>query len=917
MTLFRRHCVPFYVLLILLSLQITSFRFRPQFNSLTFNDYKHQSFESNYRINAVRLNFNNFGDNAVKVLMLSQEEARRNYQPQISTEHIFQGLLRIKDGVAHKILTEFNISLADTLEATNVSLPPREESPEYSNQVITFSQNAKEALDYSSTIAERLGAQIIETEHLLLGVCNDSSDNMIIFFKHLHVDPKVIEKKTLEYLEQLKKDLDNVSTTESISNPFSLMYASGLGKDTLLASTISSFTTDFTKLAREGEFHEAINREDIIDRAIRTLCRKTKSNVILIGEPGVGKTAIAEGIALKIAKGEALPAIANKHMLMLEIGMLLAGTKFRGQFEERLVKLLEDIKEMGNVILVIDEAHMLVGAGSGEGSIDAANLLKPALARGEIQCIAITTPREYKKYFEKDQAFARRFQPIHVEEPSEGDTIEILNKLSDSYGKFHNVIYSPEAITMAAKYSKQYISDRFLPDKAIDVLDESGSLAKLQYQKDSLAARQKQIDNPEHVVADTTAVDSPDAPTLTPTANMQDARVQDSSDTSAQGVIATSQSAPKVNEDRIIVSTDHVAEIVSSWSGIPLKRLTASELDSVRNLEAELKRTIIGQDEAVTNVCKAIKRAKCQIKNPDRPIGTFLFCGPPGVGKSLVAKVLSRNLFANKSKMIRLDMSEYSEPHSISKILGSPPGYKGHDAGGQLTEKVRKMPYCVVMFDEIEKAHPDVLGVLLQILEDGKLTDSRNESVSFKNTIIIMTSNMGSNVIQRASRGVFEFGFHTPTDTLSNYNKIKTLVLEELKSQLKPELVNRIDEIIIFKPLSPEQMLEIAELMVKDVIGRAKSAGLDLTVDKCVLEHIIKIASQQNGKFGENDGARPLRRAITLVLEDPLAEIIISPLYHPGHAYVADMGPDAQVSIHPKSALTLVDFPVDVNQSQS
>ncbi|GBE58632.1 disaggregation chaperone [Babesia ovata] len=897
------------------------------------------------------LNFNNFSDNAVKVLMLSQEEARRASTTQIAARHIFQGLVCLDSGLAAHVLREFGVTVNNVRATADdaAQIPTSDSKEALDTKLMTFSNEAKEALELSSVEAEMLGHSAIETEHMLLGLLRCRSDEMTRVLNALSLNPDEVRKVTLKYISEQKERTEEVQQNDNWKqalSQYSYMPAQGRSVDVMkdtYTSPLNTFTVDLTAKAEMGELPNVLCRDAEIDRAIRTLCRKHKRNPILIGEPGVGKTAIIEGLAMQLLKGGATPSLRNKRLRQLDLGLLVAGARFRGQFEERLTKLIEEVKNMKDVILVIDEAHMLVGAGAVEGALDAANLFKPSLARGEIQCVAITTPKEYRKYFEKDAALSRRFQPIYVNEPTDEDTKTILNATTEEYGKYHKVMYNPDAVAAALKFSKQFIQDRFLPDKAIDILDEAGALAKIRFHARSRS-------HPEGSRSSATTQDTNNEPNQAGTAGSTMQAVEEcSTDIDVLGRAEASDPAtPETttssgssygfavkgdldgqqtdgagNEGRIYanisdsdgargnsssadsyytedsgfesdmaehssaaplceVNTEHVAEVVSTWTGIPLQRLSEDEIEGLRNMESELHKRIIGHEEAVKHICKAIRRAKTNIKNPERPIGSFLFCGPPGVGKSEIAKALTNLLFANEKNIIKLDMSEYNEPHSISRILGSPPGYKGHDSGGQLTEKLRKNPYSVVMFDEIEKAHPNVINILLQVLEDGKLTDSRNQTVSFKNAVIIMTSNTGSNVIERASRGSHSFGFNIQpkaTDEKQNYAEIKSLVCEELKSQFKPELVDRIDDIIIFRPLTDQQLREITGLMIEETLKRARETGMDIVVDDSFVDFVLKLPRDEKG------GARPIRRLITGHLEDKLAEFVINKEYEPGKRY--------------------------------
>ena len=647
-----------------------------------------------------------------------------------------------------------------------------------------------------------------------------------------------------------------------------------------------------------------MGRQNEIDRVIQILGRRTKNNPVLIGEPGVGKTAIAEGLAQRIQQGDIPDILEDKRVLTLDIGLLVAGTKYRGEFEERLKKIMEEIKSAGNVILVIDEVHTLIGAGAAEGAIDAANILKPALARGELQCIGATTLDEYRKHIERDAALERRFQPVNVGEPSIDDTIEILRGLRERYEQHHRLKITDDALVAAATLGDRYISDRFLPDKAIDLIDEAGSRVRLLNSKLPPAAKEvdKELRSVQKEKED--AVRDQD---FTKAGELREKEVElreqirsllqankdevkadptaESGETAATEAVA-SDSSPMVNEEDI-------AQIVASWTGVPVQKLTESESVKLLNMEETLHKRLIGQDEAVKAVSKAIRRARVGLKNPNRPIASFIFSGPTGVGKTELTKALATYFFGSEEAMIRLDMSEFMERHTVSKLIGSPPGYVGFNEGGQLTEAVRRRPYTVVLFDEIEKAHPDVFNLLLQLLEDGRLTDSKGRTVDFKNTLIIMTSNIGSKVIEKGGGGLgFEFSGESAEE--SQYTRIRSLVNEELKQYFRPEFLNRLDEIIVFRQLNRDEVKEIAEIMLREVFGRMGEKGITLTVSDAFKERLVEEG------YNPAYGARPLRRAVMRLLEDSLAEEVLSGRIKDGDHAEVDVDENKKVVVRHK-----------------
>ena len=713
------------------------------------------------------------------------------------------------------------------------------------------------------------------TEHLLLGLIREG------------------EGVAARVLEKLGVDLTKVRTqvVRMLGETAEVTTGSGSSKGSAKTATLDEFGTNLTQLASESKLDPVVGRHSEIDRVIQILGRRTKNNPVLIGEPGVGKTAIAEGLAQRIQQGNIPDILEEKRVLTLDIGLLVAGTKYRGEFEERLKKIMEEIKSAGNVILVIDEVHTLIGAGAAEGAIDAANILKPALARGELQCIGATTLDEYRKHIERDAALERRFQPVMIGEPSIKDTIEILKGLRERYEQHHRLKITDEALDAAANLGDRYISDRFLPDKAIDLIDEAGSRVRLLNSK--LPPEAKEVDkelrkiqkSKEEAVRDQNFTQAGELrekevelrdkirnllqnirqkPSTNENSNSNNVP-QENNESSDQ--LITQSDDLKVSQP--VVNEEDIAHIVASWTGVPVQKLTESESVKLLNMEDTLHQRLIGQDEAVKAVSKAIRRARVGLKNPNRPIASFIFSGPTGVGKTELTKALAAYFFGSEEAMIRLDMSEFMERHTVSKLIGSPPGYVGFNEGGQLTEAVRRRPYTVVLFDEIEKAHPDVFNLLLQLLEEGRLTDSKGRTVDFKNTLIIMTSNIGSKVIEKGGGGLgFEFSGENLEDT--QYNRIKSLVNEELKQYFRPEFLNRLDEIIVFRQLSRDEVKDIAEIMLKEVFLRIKDKGISLTVSEDFKERLVEEG------YNPSYGARPLRRAVMRLLEDSLAEEVLS-----------------------------------------
>ena len=841
--------------------------------------------------------FERFTEKAIKVIMLAQEEARRLGHNFVGTEQILLGLIGEGTGVAAKVLKSMGVNLKDARVEVEKIIG---RGSGFVAVEIPFTPRAKRVLELSLEEARQLGHNYIGTEHLLLGLIREGEGVAARVLENLGVDLAKVRTQVIRMLGE---------TAEVGAG------GGGGAKGSTKTPTLDEFGTNLTQLAAEAKLDPVVGRYKEIDRVIQILGRRTKNNPVLIGEPGVGKTAIAEGLAQRIQQGDIPDILEEKRVLTLDIGLLVAGTKYRGEFEERLKKIMEEIKSAGNVILVIDEVHTLIGAGAAEGAIDAANILKPALARGELQCIGATTLDEYRKHIERDAALERRFQPVTVGEPSIPDTIEILRGLRERYEQHHRLKITDAALDAAATLGDRYISDRFLPDKAIDLIDEAGSRVRLlnsklppaakevdkelrAVQKDKEDAvrdqdfsragelRDKEVELREKIRTllqssrEETPVNSGDAGPATESAAGEAGGSEAADGSTAQPQLLTTP----------VVDEEDIAHIVASWTGVPVQKLTESESVKLLNMEETLHKRLIGQDEAVKAVSKAIRRARVGLKNPNRPIASFIFSGPTGVGKTELTKALAAYFFGSEEAMIRLDMSEFMERHTVSKLIGSPPGYVGFNEGGQLTEAVRRRPYTVVLFDEIEKAHPDVFNLLLQLLEDGRLTDSKGRTVDFKNTLIIMTSNIGSKVIEKGGGGLgFEFSGENAEE--NQYNRIKSLVNEELKQYFRPEFLNRLDEIIVFRQLNREEVKDIAEIMLKEVFARIGDKGITLTVSNAFKERLVEEG------YNPAYGARPLRRAVMRLLEDSLAEEVLTGRIKEGDCAEVDIDHDKKVVV--------------------
>jgi len=808
--------------------------------------------------------FERFTEKAIKVIMLAQEEARRLGHNFVGTEQILLGLIGEGTGVAAKVLKSMGVNLKDArIEVEKII----GRGSGFVAVEIPFTPRAKRVLELSLEEARQLGHNYIGTEHLLLGLIREGEGVAARVLENLGVDLSKVRTQVIRMLGE---------TAE---------VAAGGSNSRTKTPTLDEFGSNLTQMAAEGKLDPVVGRQKEIERVIQILGRRTKNNPVLIGEPGVGKTAIAEGLAQRIATNDIPDILEDKRVVTLDIGLLVAGTKYRGEFEERLKKIMDEIRTAGNVILVIDEVHTLIGAGAAEGAIDAANILKPALARGELQCIGATTLDEYRKHIERDAALERRFQPVMVGEPSVSETIEILFGLRERYEQHHKLKISDQALEAAAKLSDRYISDRYLPDKAIDLMDEAGSRVRLINSQLPPAAKELDKELRQVLKEKDEAVRSQD---FDRAGELRDREME------IKGQIRTISQTKKAEttrseDDSPIVTEEDIAQIVASWTGVPVNKLTESESEKLLNMEGTLHQRLIGQDEAVKAVSRAIRRARVGLKNPNRPIASFIFSGPTGVGKTELTKALAAYFFGSEDAMVRLDMSEYMERHTVSKLIGSPPGYVGYNEGGQLTEAVRRRPYTVVLFDEIEKAHPDVFNMLLQILEDGRLTDAKGRTVDFKNTLIIMTSNIGSKVIEKGGGGLgFEF---SENENDAQYNRIRNLVNEELKQYFRPEFLNRLDEIIVFRQLNKEEVKEIAVILLKEVFGRLLEKGITLEVTEKFKERLVEEG------YNPSYGARPLRRAIMRLLEDSLAEEILSGRIKEGDTAVVDVDENAQVVV--------------------
>ncbi len=788
--------------------------------------------------------FTNRAEKAISIASSIAAELGHSY---IGTEHMLYGLVEEGTGVAAKVLQDQGLSSEKILEEIDELIGRSEEI----DKPLGFTPRTKRVIENAYIEAKKLGSEYIGTEHLLIGIMVEG-DSVAV---RIMMDADVNSQKLYNELVKVINEGDSESSTQTRGGTKS----KGSYNST---QTLNQYGTDLTKQASEGKLDPVIGRKDEIDRVIQILSRRSKNNPCLIGEPGVGKTAVVEGLAEKIVAEDVPELLKNKRVVTLDISSMIAGAKYRGDFEERIKKCLNEVKKAGDVILFIDEIHIIVGAGSAEGAVDAANILKPLLARGEIQLIGATTLNEYRKNIEKDSALERRFSPVTVLEPTPEDTIKILKGIRDKYEAHHNVQITDEAIDSAVKLSIRYITDRFLPDKAIDLIDEAAS--RIRMKTYTVPEKLKKIEEDIELLSK----EKDEA------IRVQDfekaASIRDKERLSKEKLDKEKKKWESKNSKSVIVlKEDDIAEVIASWTNIPVKRLTQSENEKLKNLENTLHERVIGQDEAVSAVARAIRRGRLGLKDPNRPIGSFLFLGQTGVGKTELSKALAEALFGNEDSMIRIDMSEYMESHSVAKLIGAPPGYVGFDEAGQLTEKVRRKPYSVILFDEIEKAHPDVMNMLLQILDDGRLTDSTGRTVNFKNTVIIMTSNVGARLL--ADKKALGFTLDTDKNKTAekDYEDSKKEVMAELKKQFKPEFLNRIDETIVFHKISEDDIKKIIDIMLSKVIERLESQSIKVDIDEKAKNLIAKTG------VDENYGARPLRRAIQNLIEDKIAEGIL------------------------------------------
>lgn len=781
--------------------------------------------------------FGRFTEKVERALALAQESAMKLGHGYVGTEHLLLGLVTEGTGIASRVLQGQGVTEEKVTNKIQELIGMGEET---NIEPAGFTPRTKRVLEMSFNEARRLNQNFIGTEHLLLAIMREGESVAVRILMELGVDP---QKMINEIVKMLNEDAPN-----STGAPKNTSHSNN-------TPTLNQFGRDLTDLAREGKFDPVIGRNKEIERVIQILSRRMKNNPCLIGEPGVGKTAIAEGLAQKIVEGNIPELLKGKRVVTLDLSLMVAGAKYRGEFEDRLKKAMDEIRKAGDVILFIDELHTIIGAGAAEGAIDASNILKPALSRGEIQVIGATTLNEYRKYIEKDAALERRFQPITVGEPTEEEAIEIVRGLRDKYEAHHRVKITDDAIVASVKLSSRYIQDRFLPDKAIDLVDEAASRVRLKAftAPPDLKNLEEQAQKVKKEKEDAIVRQE-----FEKAAQLRDSEKELKEQLEKQKGEWTQKNQTKTDT----VSEEDIAEIVASWTGIPVKRLAEEESERLLNMEKILHKRVIGQEQAVESIAKAIRRGRVGLKDPKRPVGSFIFLGPTGVGKTELSKALAEAIFGDENAMVRIDMSEYMEKHSVSRLVGSPPGYVGYDEGGQLTEKVRRKPYSVLLFDEIEKAHPDVFNILLQILEDGRLTDSQGRTVDFKNTVIIMTSNVGARLITEPKR----LGFSAGDNKARSYEDMKSNVMEELKRSFRPEFLNRVDEIIVFHPLEEEHIKKIVGLMIESLKKRLSQNGINISISDEAETFLAKKG------YDPTFGARPLRRAIQTNLEDKLAE---------------------------------------------
>ncbi|KJS17231.1 MAG: Clp protease ClpX [Peptococcaceae bacterium BRH_c4b] len=798
--------------------------------------------------------FGRFTQRAQQVLVLAQDEARRMGYPYVGTEHILLGLIREGAGVAAKALKALGI---DSQRVTAM-VEQLVEKGQGASEEVTLTPRGKKVLELSVEEARSMGHKYVGTEHILLGLIREGEGIAARVLNELGADQNKLRQITLQLLGGPAQPAQQGHACPHQAGPATNM--------------LDQFSRDLTEMTREDKLDPVVGRDKEIERVIQILSRRTKNNPVLIGEPGVGKTAIVEGLAQRVVAGNVPEILLNKRVVTLDLASMVAGTKYRGEFEERLKKTIEEIISAVNIIVFIDELHTIIGAGAAEGAMDAANILKPALARGEMQCIGATTLDEYRKHIEKDSALERRFQPVNVAEPTVDETVAILKGLRDKYEAHHRVHITDEAILAAAKLSERYITDRFLPDKAIDLMDEAGSRVRLQAftappDIKEIEKRLEEIRKEKEAAINNQEFEK--------AAQLRDQEMKLKEESGA-----CRENWKQGQESKeLSVTEEDIAHIVSSWTGIPVQKLAEGESERLLKLEEVLHHRVVGQDEAVMAVSRAVRRARAGLKDPKRPVGSFIFLGPTGVGKTELARALAEALFGDEDAMIRLDMSEYMEKFAVSRLVGAPPGYVGYEEGGQLTEAVRRKQYAVILLDEIEKAHPDVFNILLQVLEDGRLTDAMGRMVDFRNTVIIMTSNVGVQTIRRGTT----MGFRTGSQQEAGYENMKSKVMDELKRTFRPEFLNRVDEIIVFHSLTTEHIKEIVGMMIKDVAARLQEHGIEMEVTGAAMDLLAKEG------FDENYGARPLRRAIQRQVEDRLSEEMLRGTFKKSGKVVVDV----------------------------
>jgi ATP-dependent Clp protease ATP-binding subunit ClpC len=797
---------------------------------------------------------NNFTPRAQQVLQLARREADRFNHNVIGTEHLLLGLVKLGHGVAVNVLQKMGLDLETVRMEVEKQVGTGPDQKVIGN--IPYTPRVKKVLDLARREAKSLNHTYIGTEHILLGLLREGDGVAARILRSLDVD---IEQARQEIL----KELDPNFTGEESSIPETGEKGPGK-KGEIKTPALKAFGRNLTEIALKGDMDPVIGRKDEIERVIQILCRRTKNNPVLLGEAGVGKTAIVEGLAQEIAKGNVPELLRDKRVVTLDLALMVAGTKYRGQFEERIKAVMDEIRRAKNVILFIDELHTIVGAGSAEGTMDASNIIKPALSRGELQCVGATTLNEYRKYIEKDAALERRFQAVKVEAPSVDEAIQILQGLRYKYEEHHKTEFTDKAIEASVRLSDRYITDRFLPDKAIDVMDEAGSRARI-----STMTRPPEIKATE---AEIEEIKGKKERSIKDQDFEGAAKMRDKEKQAREKLeMLLRDWRAKGEEKRVVVGEEDILHVVSKWTGIPLRRMEQGEMQRLLTVESEMEKIIIGQHEAVSVICKALRRSRADLKDPRRPIGTFLLLGPTGVGKTLLAKTLTEQMFGDSKSLVHIDMSEYMEKFNVSRLIGSPPGYVGYEEGGQLTEKVRRNPYSVVLFDEIEKAHPDVWNLLLQILEEGKLTDNVGRIVNFRNTIILMTSNVGSDIIKRQGT----LGFSPVTDEAS-YEKMRERIMDEAKKMFRPEFLNRVDDAIVFRALTKPDLIQILNLEVGKVLERLKRKNLQLQLDETAKDFLVEKG------YDPQYGARPMRRAVERFFEDPLAEEILKGNLHEG-----------------------------------